>query len=217
MINTPILAPSLLACDFACLKDALALVHQHQAPWLHFDVMDGSFVPAITFGSQVLASIRPHSQTFFDVHLMVNQPERHIEAFAAAGANGITFHIEATAHAHALVQQIQRLGLKAGIAFNPATPVSAIVELLPFVDLVLVMSVNPGAGGQSLIPTMLQKAKRLQQMRSQYNYPYKIQMDGGINETSILAVKKADVDVIVAGSAFFANDNLATFLQRLRG
>ncbi|WDI38509.1 ribulose-phosphate 3-epimerase [Entomospira culicis] len=212
----PILAPSLLSANFAHFQEALTLVHQHQAPWLHFDVMDGQFVPAITFGSQVVASLRDKSETFFDVHLMTNTPERHFAAFAQAGANNITFHIEATHHAHALVQQIHTLGVKAGIALNPATPLSAIVELLPFVDLVLVMSVNPGAGGQSMIPSMLQKVKRLQQMKSHYNYPYHIQIDGGINESTIFAVKNAGIDVVVAGSAFFANPKLDLFLQRLR-
>jgi ribulose-phosphate 3-epimerase len=211
-----ILAPSLLAANFAHFGGALHTIHQHDAPWVHFDVMDGEFVSAITFGAQVVQSLRSMSQTFFDVHLMVVRPERQFASFAKAGSNGITFHIEATHHAHALVQDLHKLGIKAGIALNPATPLVAISELLPLLDTVLIMSVNPGAGGQSLIPATLAKAKELADLKTKHHYPYLIEMDGGINNDTIAAVKSAGVEVAVAGSAFFSNPQLDAFLTQLR-
>ncbi|NIZ47394.1 ribulose-phosphate 3-epimerase [Spirochaetales bacterium BR208] len=213
----PILAPSLLAADFSNFQQALNRIHHYQAPWIHFDVMDGSFVPAITFGAQVVAHLRPHSKTFFDVHLMVENPERHIESFAQAGANSITFHIEATHHAHAIVQQIHKIGCKAGIAINPGTSLHHLEALLPFVDLVLVMSVNPGAGGQSFITETLIKTRTLQALRNQQNLHYHIQMDGGINAETLPSVVEAGTDILVAGSAFFSDSHVNALLHSLQG
>lgn len=210
-----LLAPSLLSANFANFNDALATIHKHQAPWVHFDVMDGQFVPNITFGSQVVASLRQKSSLFFDVHLMTLTPERQFLAFAKAGANNITFHVEATMHAHALVQQLHQLNVKAGMAINPGTALTQIENMLPFLDVILVMSVNPGAGGQALIQHTLEKAKQLKELKAKYNYHYVIEMDGGINQDTIEVVKKSGVEAIVVGSAFFENPQLDTFLKNL--
>lgn len=209
-------APSLLAADFSNLPAAIALTQQHQAPWLHFDVMDGHFVPAITYGAQFISSLRDKSDAFFDVHLMVTNPAQHFASMAAAGANLITFHIEAAPHAHGLIQEIHALGLKAGIAINPATPVWQIQELLPDLDLVLVMSVNPGRGGQSLIPKTLEKVALLAQLKQEHNYTYVIEMDGGVNHVTLASCKEAGAETLVMGSAFFQNPKLDALLQELR-
>ncbi|NIZ40094.1 ribulose-phosphate 3-epimerase [Entomospira entomophila] len=213
----PTLAPSLLAADFSNFQQAINRIHHYQAPWIHFDVMDGLFVPAITFGAQVVAHLRPHSETLFDVHLMVAHPERHIENFAQAGADNITFHIEATNHAHALVQHIHHLGCKAGVAINPGTSLHQLDAVLPFVDLVLVMSVNPGAGGQSFIAETLLKTRELQRLREEKQFRYYIQMDGGINAETLPSTIEAGTDILVAGSAFFSDHHIDSLLKALRG
>ena len=204
-MNKTLLAPSLLSCDFAYLSEAIKKIENNNGSWVHIDVMDGIFVPEITFGQPVVRCIRPLTKLPFDVHLMIEKPENQIESFAKAGADLITSHYDAAIHHHRIVQQIHSLGKKAGISIVPSTPVSAILPLLPFVDLVLVMTVNPGFGGQSLIPECLDKVSELVKYRTEKNLSYLISVDGGVNEKTADSVIKSGVDVAVSGSAFFSD------------
>lgn len=197
-------SPSLLSADFARLGEAVSFINQQGGDLIHIDVMDGTFVPPITIGQQVVSALRPHSDLPFDVHLMTEHPETLVDGFAESGADYITFHHEACIHSHRLVSHIHDLGKKAGISIVPSTPVSAISELLPFVDLVLVMTVNPGFGGQKLIPQCVDKIALLDQIRKEKRYNYLISVDGGINQNTVQSVITAGVDVVVSGSAFFA-------------
>lgn len=198
-----ILAPSLLSADFADLRGALDLCRQKNAGLIHIDVMDGHFVPQISYGEPVIRSIRKYSSIPFDVHLMVENPERMVDSFADAGADWITFHYESTVHCDRLVRRIHDLGKKCGISIVPSTPVSAVKELIPFVDLVLVMAVNPGFGGQKLLPHCVDKIRLLNGIRAENNYTYLISVDGGINSGTLDSVLDAGTDVVVSGSAFF--------------
>ena len=173
---------------------------------MHIDVMDGSFVPQISYGQPVIASLRPCTKLPFDVHLMVEHPERQVDSFADCGADWITFHIEGTIHVHRLVEYIKSLGKKAGIAFVPSTPVSALSEILPFVDLVLVMTVNPGFGGQTFIPSCIHKIEELAAIKKEKNLSFDISVDGGINKTTAPLVIGAGADIVVSGSAFFKGE-----------
>ena len=197
------LAPSLLSADLADLKGALKLVEDNGGTVVHIDVMDGRFVPQITYGQPVIKSIRPLTKLPFDVHLMIEHPEEQIETWAESGADWITFHHEACVHSHRLVQKIHSLGKKAGISIVPSTPVSAIKEMLEYVDLVLVMTVNPGFGGQKLIPSCVKKISELVQLRKELNLDFKISVDGGVNSETLKSVVDAGADVVVSGSAFF--------------
>lgn len=203
-MNKTLLAPSLLSCDFSNLREAINKIENNFGSWVHIDVMDGIFVPEITFGQPIVRSIRPLTSLPFDVHLMTEKPENQIESFAKAGADLITFHYEAAVHHHRIIQQIHGLGKKAGISIVPSTPVSAILPILPFVDLVLVMTVNPGFGGQTLIPECLDKVKELVDIRKTKNLSYLISVDGGVSEKTAKSVIDAGVDVAVSGSAFFS-------------
>jgi ribulose-phosphate 3-epimerase len=204
--GVPRLAPSLLAADFAHLADAVCAIEARSGALVHIDVMDGVFVPEISFGEPVLRSLRPLTKLPFDVHLMVAQPETHVEGFAAAGADYITFHAEAAIHQHRTVQLIHQLGKKAGIAIVPSTPVSQLAEILPFVDIVLVMTVNPGFGSQKMIMRCTEKIRDLAALRAQNRYEYLISADGGINAETIASVADAGVDIAVSGSAFFSGE-----------
>ena len=197
-----ILAPSLLSADLADLKNALGLVQKNGGSAVHIDVMDGRFVPQISYGQPVVKCLRKYSSLPFDVHLMV--PEEQVESFSESGADWITFHHEACVHSHRLVQKIHDLGKKAGISIVPSTPVAAIKELLEYVDIVLVMTVNPGFGGQKLIPSCVKKISELVKIRSELGLGFKISVDGGVNAETLQTVADAGADIIVSGSAFFS-------------
>ena len=206
LANTPILAPSLLSADLSDLKDAISKIEKNKGSAVHIDVMDGQFVPEITYGQPVVRSIRNLTKLPFDVHLMVENPEKQIESFAQAGADWITFHYEATPHSHRLIQHIHELGKKAGVAICPGTPVSVLSEILKLADIILVMTVNPGWGGQKIIPACVDKIAELKKIREENNYRYLISTDGGINHETIMSVIAAGVDIIVSGSSFFSGE-----------
>ena len=210
------IAPSILAADFSKLGEGILMLNS-AADLIHLDVMDGTFVPNITLGSPVVEKLRPHSEKVFDVHLMVEHPETQIDAFAKAGADIITFHAEAAKHAHRIVQQIHAHGLKAGLALNPGTSVSEADALLDELDMVLVMTVNPGFGGQKFIPSTVRKIQQLRDMMNERKLDFDIEVDGGINPSTAKEVIAAGANVLVAGSAVFGSDDLAAAITSLRG
>ncbi|MCK8058059.1 MULTISPECIES: ribulose-phosphate 3-epimerase [unclassified Fusibacter] len=197
------LAPSILSADFSRLNEHVKQAEAGGIEWLHIDVMDGHFVPNISFGPVVIGALRPHSDLIFDVHLMIKQPELYIEEFKKAGADWITVHYEACPHLHRVIQQIKQAGLKAGVSLNPATPVNVLDSILDDLDMVLIMSVNPGFGGQSFIPSSLDKVKKLKEMITERNLDTIIEIDGGVNLDNARMLVDAGVNVLVAGSAVF--------------
>lgn len=200
------IAPSILAADFNCLGSQIHELEKNDVEILHIDVMDGIFVPSISFGMPLIASIRRESRLFFDVHLMIQEPIRYIEQFVKDGADSITVHVEACKEPKAAIEKIKSLGIECGITLNPETPIEAVMPYLEMVDMVLVMSVHPGFGGQKLIPETLRKVEYLAAFRKENNLQYHIEIDGGINRKNLGEVVSLGVDIVVAGTAVFAGD-----------
>ncbi|MNO57497.1 Ribulose-phosphate 3-epimerase [compost metagenome] len=203
-MNNVYIAPSILSADFAKLGEEVADVERGGADWIHVDVMDGHFVPNLTFGPLVMGAVAPHTKLPLDVHLMIENPEQYIPAFAKAGAHVITVHAEACVHLHRVIHLIKEHGVKAGVALNPATPLSAIREIVEDVDLVLIMTVNPGFGGQAFIPATLRKLHELKQWKQELGLEQlRVEVDGGITAATAPLVVEAGADVLVAGNAVF--------------
>ncbi len=207
----PIIAPSLLAADFLEIGKACEMINQSEAAWLHLDVMDGRFVPNISFGTPVIAAIRKATDKILDVHLMIEEPEKYTPLFNEIGANILTVHAEACSHLHRNIQQIKSLGMKAGVALNPHTPLSSIEEVLQDIDVVCIMTVNPGFGGQKFIPSMLSKIERLKKMILTNGYNTQIEIDGGVTLENAPEILNAGADILVAGNTVFgAKDPIKT-------
>lgn len=211
-----LIAPSVLSADFANLQRDVEMINTSKADWFHVDVMDGVFVPNISFGFPVMEAIKRHAQKPLDVHLMIVNPDLYIERFAAAGAAVITVHYEACTHLHRTVQAIHATGCKAGVALNPHTPVSLLKDILADLDMVLIMSVNPGFGGQKFIPNSLRKIAELRKMAEQVNPGLLIEVDGGVAIHNTAALLQAGADVLVAGNAIFAAASPAQMIAELK-
>ncbi|WP_038091735.1 ribulose-phosphate 3-epimerase [Tumebacillus flagellatus] len=212
------IAPSILSADFSKLGEEIASVEQGGADWLHVDVMDGHFVPNITIGPLVVEAIKPHTKLPLDCHLMITNPDTYIPAFAKAGADVITVHVEASPHLHRTLQLIRSLGVKAGVALNPHTPISLIEHVLTDLDMVLLMTVNPGFGGQKFIQNVVPKIKDLRRVLDAQNLQHvEIEVDGGINEETSRIVRDAGANVLVAGSAVYNAADRREAISRIRG
>lgn len=210
------IAPSILSADFSNLANEIKDVEQGGADYIHVDVMDGHFVPNITIGPLIVEAIRPVTELPLDVHLMIEHPDQFIEPFCKAGADIITVHEEVSVHLHRTVHLIKEMGAKAGVVVNPGTPVEAIKEVLPYVDMVLLMTVNPGFGGQSFIPEVLPKISLLQELRTNKGYTFEIEIDGGVNPETAGKCTERGADVLVAGSAVFKQQDRKQAIEAIR-
>lgn len=212
----PIIAPSMLASNFMRLEQEIEMLNNSEADWIHLDVMDGRFVPNITFGMPVIAAMKKISKKPLDVHLMIVEPEKYFEAFAKAGADILTVHLEASVHLHRSLQVIKSLGMKAGVALNPHTPVALLIDIIADIDMVLIMSVNPGFGGQSFIDQSINKIRQLKRMITEAGSNTLIEVDGGVTLDNAHALMKCGADVLVAGNTVFAAANPADMISNLK-
>lgn len=212
----PILAPSILAADFANLQKEILMINESEADWIHVDVMDGVFVPNISFGMPVIKAVKKHARKPLDVHLMIVQPERYVEAFKEVGADILTVHLEASTHLHRTIQQIKAAGMKAGVAINPHTPVDGLSDILADIDLVCLMSVNPGFGGQKFIEHTYSKIARLKALIQNTGSHALIEIDGGVNKDNAGPLLQAGAHVLVAGNFVFSASDPKEVIHRLK-
>ena len=212
-----LISPSLLSADFTNLDLEIQMINKSQADYLHLDVMDGVFVPNLTFGWPIISQIKAKCQKPLDVHLMIVQPERYLDAFIDAGADILTVHYEASTHLHRSIHAIKERGIKAGVSLNPHNPVSLLDDILNDVDLVLIMSVNPGFGGQKFIQNTIKKLQQLDEIRRSRNLTFDIEVDGGVSTENAEEILNAGADILVAGNAVFKSDNPIQTIQKLKG
>ena len=211
-----IIAPSILSSDFKNLAQQIRLTEMGGADWIHCDVMDGHFVPNITIGPLIVNAVRESTKLPIDVHLMIENPDRYIKAFAEAGANYISVHFEEVIHLNRCINQIKEFGCKAGVVLNPATPINSIVDVAEYIDLLLIMTVNPGFGGQEFISNSIRRIEEAVRLRSKLDTKFLIEIDGGVNSKTVVMVKQAGADVFVAGSAIFHADNITAATAELK-
>jgi ribulose-phosphate 3-epimerase len=211
-----LIAPSILSADFTNLSQQIRLTEMGGADWIHCDVMDGHFVPNITIGPVIVKAARKITKLPVDVHLMIENPDKYLEAFADAGADYISVHVEEVVHLNRTIERIKELGCKAGAVINPATPVNSVLDIAESIDLLLIMTVNPGFGGQKFIPNSIRRIEEAVKLREKLKVGFLIEIDGGVNKETIIAAKKAGVDVFVAGSAIFDSDNITAATAELK-